>query len=125
MDNERFDDLTRGLAHGLSRRTVLRGVAASGVASALALLGVRDSAAACLGNGVRCGPNTLNMCKDCCSANTRRQNNGQRRCACRRDVAKCNRSDQCCSNRCIRFEAGRSKRCAPSFFPGFPFPFTV
>jgi hypothetical protein len=47
MDGNRFDDLTKALAAGASRRGVLRGLAAAAAGAGLTLLGRRGAEAAC------------------------------------------------------------------------------
>ncbi len=54
MDHQRFDDLTRSLAHGASRRGVLRLLAGSALGGVLGLLGLEEAAAACRLAGQRC-----------------------------------------------------------------------
>ncbi len=54
MDHERFDDLTRVLAKGLSRRQILRGIVGSAAGGVLALLGRGVAAQECPS---ACAPN--------------------------------------------------------------------
>ena len=61
MDYERFDDLTRALATGTSRRRVLRGLVGSALGGALSLVGLEAMAANCRLIGQRC-----NDAHSCC-----------------------------------------------------------
>jgi hypothetical protein len=65
MDDQRFDQITRSLAQALTRRRMVRGVAATIGAGALAALGVGSAAAKgskCYGTGSKC-----KKAGDCCS----------------------------------------------------------
>src|SRR3712207_4230881 len=67
MDHERFDDLTRALATGMSRRQALKSLAGGAAGGLLAFLGVGKAAAAppgCKRNGKKCKEDT-----QCCSGN--------------------------------------------------------
>ncbi len=54
MDHQRFDELTRSLATGASRRTTLKLLAGSALGGVLGLLGLEEAAAACRLAGQRC-----------------------------------------------------------------------
>lgn len=122
MDGDHFDDLARRVARAghLPRRAVLRGAAGGLLAAVLA--GVDAGAAraqevvtaACLGPGARCSRRKQPGCGQCCSGYATRQNNGQRRCACRPDARRCDRDDQCCSALCCDVDGDRV--CIPGFF---------
>ncbi len=69
MDDHRFDDLTRTLASGASRRSVLRGMFGAAAGAALSMVGVtggsaktKDKAKQCRGLGKKC-----HVGDDCCS----------------------------------------------------------
>jgi hypothetical protein len=65
MDQNRFDDLTRALARGTSRRQALKLLGGGLAGSLLAFLGVGEAAADdCKRNGKACKKN-----KQCCSGN--------------------------------------------------------
>ncbi len=106
MDQRRFDELTKKLSLGASRRTIVKGAIGSAVTSVASLIGLRAaeaqdvSAASCLTNGARCGRKRQPGCGSCCSRCTSRQPNGQRRCSCCNIDQACNRDDQCCSGVC-------------------------
>ena len=122
MDGTRFDDLARRLARadGAPRRTLLKGAAGALLGAALAGVDAGPTraqevvAAACLGPGARSGRRKQPGCGQCCSGYTTRQNNGQRRCACRPDGRRCDRDDQCCSALCCDVDGDRV--CIPGFF---------
>ena len=126
MDHDRFDDLARRWAGGVSRRAVLKGAAGGVLAAALGIVGGGDGyaqevgAAACSPIGTRCGRKRQPSCNTCCTGFTSRQRNGQRRCACRPDFKRCNRNDQCCSGICqAKPCAGFDERvCIPGLFGG-------
>lgn len=119
MDERRFDDLARALATRAPRRALLAALAGAAFAPARAALGGTVSAqevgtAACLGIGARCGRRRQPNCGDCCSGFAARQQNGQRRCACRPDGGTCRRDDQCCSGLCCVVDGRRI--CIPGVF---------
>lgn len=62
MDEIRFDELTRQLGRGISRRTVLSGLAGSALGAVLGLGGSRDASAACRKGGAVCRKDG-----DCCT----------------------------------------------------------
>ncbi|MDQ3779011.1 MAG: hypothetical protein M3354_00475, partial [Chloroflexota bacterium] len=53
-------------------------------------------------------------CNTCCTGFAQRQNNRQRRCACKPDNRNCRRDGECCSGLCCT-EAGE-KFCFPGAF---------
>jgi uncharacterized protein YndB with AHSA1/START domain len=78
MEGQRFDDIARTLAGGLSRRTVVRRIGAVAAGAGLALLGRgRGEAATCRGVGLTCREHA-----NCCSRNCGPKNStGRRTCA--------------------------------------------
>jgi hypothetical protein len=62
MDADRFDRLAITFGHRLPRRSVVRLLAALGLTG----LGVRDVAAVCLANGLRCGGGRGTCCSGRC-----------------------------------------------------------
>lgn len=125
MEGVRFDRLTRRVGVGMDRRSALRLAGIGVVASLASVVGIRSDVAAqqfgadaCVPNGRRCGRRNQPKCRKCCTRNTIRQNNGQRRCACRQDFQVCRRSDQCCTGSCQMIDKDPSApmRCTPSSF---------
>lgn len=93
MSSERFDDLSRALARGSSRRTVLRAIAAGVVGGVLTLLGPSQAEA-----GVPVEPGICGtwgaFCRDdgdCCSSRCR-----LRRCRCSTEANPCVVTSDCC-----------------------------
>ena len=110
MEGKRFDDVTRALsaAGATSRREILKGIAGSAIAGALALVGVRDAAAdhgTCRHDGERCVTGS-----ECCSGRCVKKSGtskkfcrpapGQGTCttdqdACRGTIDSCNNDGRC------------------------------
>ena len=113
MDGQRFDDLTKAMAGGATRRGALRLLAGGALAGALARLDLGSTAAQdvgaahCVPNGTICtgrrrlGTRHRHSCRDCCSGFSTRRPGGARRCSCRPDGASCGGSAaKCCSGVC-------------------------
>jgi len=121
MDERRFDNTIRMLASGLPRRTVLHGIAAvaGGWAARRSQSAVSAAVEAerCMGIGKRCGGQRQPACHTCCTGYAPKLNGRpQRRCACRPDLRRCDRPDQCCSGVCrVPCEGGRRPICLPGF----------
>lgn len=92
MDQQRFDDLSRALATGTSRRRVLRGLTGSVLGGVLGLLGLEEAAAACRLIGQRCNAN-----KPCCRGAVCTAK-GVCRCAKTRGFLPCNGDATTCVN---------------------------
>jgi hypothetical protein len=89
MDGNRFDDLTRSLGTGASRRRVLAGIAAGGVAALARTTG--SFAFRCRGAGQRCRSNA-----DCCPRDNFLLCSAEGRCApCAAGTTFCVGSAQC------------------------------
>ena len=128
MDGRRFDGFTRGLASATGRRQVIKGIAGSAVAGALALVGLREAAAdhgLCRHDGERCVTGS-----ECCSGRCVKKKGttkrfcrpapGQGTCtteqdACRGTSAICNNDPNCnCQVRRNGFSVCAKKgACAP------------
>ncbi len=66
MDQDRFDNLTRSLSAGMSRRAAMRGLSATALGGVLAVAGIGSAAAAaCKRPNVKCGKGKNAVC---CSA---------------------------------------------------------
>ena len=107
MDHATFDRLSRRLASGTSRRSVVGGVFAAATGSALvafgrAPAGADDVAAEnCIPEGKRCGGGKRRRpCKKCCTKNVITDQNGKRRCSCVRLGNGCSNDSQCCEGIC-------------------------
>jgi hypothetical protein len=100
MDGMRFDDVSRALARGTSRRAVLKGLFA-GVAAAAGLRALPDSAdaATCTPPGPR---NFCNFDVECCSGSL-----------CRNGACSCPAGKKICGSGCI----DESQTCGPSYCP--------
>ncbi len=101
MESRRFDELTRRLAAGVSRRTMLQGAAGGALAVALTALrgGTTSAADAGVANHTDgdCRVDGSNCRRDnqCCS---RRCSQGH--CVCRRLGQNCRANVECCSGEC-------------------------
>ena len=102
MDGRRFDQWTKTLNGGATRRTALKTMAGGAIASALAALGIGGVAAQ---DDDRCRRTGRNCRRDeqCCSNRCR-----QGRCICLQNGATCTTDKACCSRRC-RIAAGETE----------------
>lgn len=98
METKRFDRLTRSMAEGLPRRTVLRGLAAGVLGAVVATRAGGADARVCRRFGERC-----NRSENCCHG----------KCAPRRKVCDCHHSYQ---EMCVNPETG-AERCCPKADP--------
>jgi uncharacterized protein YndB with AHSA1/START domain len=91
MEGQRFDDMARAFADGISRRVALRRAGAAVMGAALALAGrTRDGAAACRGADSVCRENA-NCCSGVCGP---KNQTGRRTCTCDAGETLC--YDKCC-----------------------------
>lgn len=104
MDAQKFDQITKSLVAGRSRRQIIKGLAGGSLAGIVALVGVRESKA----EGVRC--NNDNQCRNKCDRDSARCCNGQcvRGCGPNRTL-----SLQTCE--CLRVKDGGTFRTGPNF----------
>ena len=116
MDGQRFDQVAKAVASGLTRRAGLRALAGGLLAAPLGLLGGRAAAATCRERGRLCDAR-----EDCCGAGGGRvacrptgcgQQPDRRRC-CGLEGAGCDEYCDCCGDlRCGRLDPTATKdRC--------------
>ena len=127
MDGRRFDEISRALATGASRRRVLKGLTGGVVGALGAALGARQAAAAptkCRNRGSRCGQHanccTLNCCGHvCCGADEPCR--GGTCVACAAGGAGCveGGATPCCAGFCAR--DGRDEPVCLACLPGGAF----
>jgi uncharacterized protein YndB with AHSA1/START domain len=91
MEGQRFDDIARAFADGVSRRVALRRAGAAMIGAALALAGrTRDGEAACRGADSVCRENA-NCCSGVCGP---KNQTGRRTCVCDAGEEDC--GEKCC-----------------------------
>lgn len=92
MASGKFDELTRALANGTSRRQTLKTIGASVLGGALALGGLGTALAKCNPIGGPCSADG-----DCCTYTC---NKSVKKCSCRNSGTSCTKNYECCSGKC-------------------------
>lgn len=133
MDGKRFDEWTRGLTGGTSRRTALRAAIGGAVAAALGVVrpsvgdaanaGGNDATCRCAFGGRKfCQSERCESDGQCCSGkcvnfngfNEPQELGGEecrgKRCLCRFPGSRCSRDCACCSGRCVNGTCAKRQR---------------